>query len=202
MIMILHVHVVCIHSQSRITALQINDTEIKNKIERLQNDHNKLQDAYDRLEKEKDKLQGEYNCREKKQREAMEEAQASDYNGILARLYENVFNSGSSKGITKAILKDMRAEKESLQKNIDDKTSELTEIQTKLNDKSDEVKLERAKTQKLEAERRVCRKKYMNSRARWKSDQSTMLKGSTRALRRLNARCLLKHRTQGARSMS
>jgi chromosome segregation ATPase len=130
--------------------LGIHYAEIKNKIEGLQNEHHNLKDAYKCLEVEKLKLIEKDHCREKKRHEAMEEAKAWDKKGLLSRLYDSLWNPGSSKGSTTAILNDIRAEKESLQKKVDVKTSELNAIHTNLTAKDNEVKLLEEKVSELQ----------------------------------------------------
>jgi hypothetical protein len=147
--MILHVHVVCIHAQSRITALESKGIEIKNEIETLQNEHRKLHDAYTCLDKEKLKWQEKYNCREKELQEVMDEAKASGLKWAVT-LFANFFTPGSSKDSTKAVIRDIRAEKESLQKEVDGTKSKLLEMQTKLTAKDEEVVFERANAQSLQ----------------------------------------------------
>jgi hypothetical protein len=177
MIMILYVHVVCIHAQSRITALESKDIEIKNEIETLQDEHRKLHDAYTCLDKEKLKWQEKYNCREKELQEVMDEAKASGLKWVVT-LFANFFTPGSSKGSTKAALdgqiyelvemqnmltakkeevelerakaQSLVAEKESLQKEVDGTKSKLLEMQTKLTAKDEEVVFERANAQSLQ----------------------------------------------------
>jgi chromosome segregation ATPase len=172
--MILHVYVVCIHAQSRITALESKDTEMKNEIERLQNDHSKLQDAYNCLEKEKLKLHEEYNCREKElqevMQEVMDEAKAWGWNWLVT-YFANLFTAGSSKGSRKAVIRDMRAEKESLQKEVDGK---IYDLQNELTAKNKEVEMEREKAQSLVAEEESLQKEVDRQTSELKEMQTKL----------------------------
>jgi predicted nuclease with TOPRIM domain len=124
---------------------------MKTKIERHQNEHHKLKDAYKCLEVEKLKLKEKDNCRDKKLHETMEEVKALDEKVLFTRFFESFLNPGpSSMGSMKAILNDICAEKESLQKKVDCKTSELTAIETKVTAIDDEVKLLEDKLFKLQ----------------------------------------------------